>query len=152
MNEFQRGRSYINDELRAAANSNDVEKLYFLLNNETKNSYYQFEKSINLKRIVIPPNISIIKASLFRSCRSLVQVLIPSTVTSVYNFSFSNCISMKEITLPSSSKSITYYAFNGCTSLKSITIPPTVTSIEDDAFINYSSLKKYYSSYGFKNN
>lgn len=38
-NEFQRGRSYINDELRAAGNSNDVEKLYFLLNNETKNSY-----------------------------------------------------------------------------------------------------------------
>ena len=129
-------------ELKAAANSNDYELIYFALLLKDILSYFSFENNRHLKRIVIPPNIYSISPRLFRSCKSLTQVLIPPPVTSIGTFAFSNCISLKEIAFPSSLASISHYAFNGCKSLVAVTIPSSVKTIEEGAFMNCSSLKQ----------
>ena len=71
--------------------------------------------------IVIPNNITTIKASTFCNCLSLQSVVIPNTVTSIGNRAFTGCNNIDTLVIPSSVSSISIVAF-GATNFKKLII------------------------------
>ncbi len=94
-----------------------------------------------LKKIFIPPTVSVIGDGAFSGCRFLNGVELPTGITRIGKRTFENCSSLSEIKLPEQLKLIDESAFENCESMSSITIPSSVTEIGMYAFRNCSSLK-----------
>ena len=105
----------------------------------TNTSGVNFKNKKNLRKIILPENLTSIESSAFSSCSSLTSIIIPNSVTYIGNFAFSSCDALRSITIPNSVTSIGNSAFSSCDALRSIIIPNSVTSILDDAF-SYCSL------------
>lgn len=93
-----------------------------------------------LTELVIPEEITEIKAYAFQNCSSLTSVTMGTGVTSIGNNAFDGCSSLTSIDIPAGVTSIGDSAFSGCSSLTSIDIPTGVTSIGGSAFSRCSSL------------
>ena len=103
-------------------------------------SFYNL--SINgepLTDLVVPSDVTKIKANSFRYCNSLSTLFIPNSVTEIDELAFASC-GLNTITISNSVTSIGTNAFSGCSYLTSITIPKSVTYIGDRAFYNCSRL------------
>ena len=93
-----------------------------------------------VKEIVIPDNVTEIKAYAFYSFEGVTSVTIGNSVTSIGSCAFYDCTSLTSVTIPDSVTSIGVGAFLNCESLTSVTIPDSVTSIGNSAFDSCSSL------------
>ena len=128
--------------IKAAANNNEIEIIYFLLSNEEKISDILFYGIEELTAIAIPYSVESIEYSSFRECKSLARIIIPSSVKSIGQSAFNGCSSLIEINIPSSVKSIGDCAFFYCESLR-ITIPSSFKA-NTKSFINYTKSITYY--------
>lgn len=89
-----------------------------------------------VKNLVIPFSVDLIKPYVFYGCSGLTSVAIPNTIRSIGERAFAECRGLTSITIPTSVSSIDFSAFQGCTGLTSLTIPPTVSSLDGFAFNN----------------
>lgn len=103
--------------------------------------YAFFNDSENLKSVIIPNSVTIIKTHAFEDCRSLENIIIPNSVKIIEAGAFGSCTSLKNIKLPENLSLIDEGVFNYCISLENITIPNSVTTIGEGAFCGCSSLK-----------
>ncbi|KAK8837976.1 hypothetical protein M9Y10_035920 [Tritrichomonas musculus] len=127
--------------LKEAVYKNNVEIIYYLLQDKKEIDSKCFNGNKNLKAIALPFSIACIGIRSFTNCHNLSQVIISSSVKSICNHAFENCLSLKQITIPSSVTSIGKYAFHECNSLRQIKIPSSVTSIGNHAFSKCSQLE-----------
>ena len=91
---------------------------------------------------VIEDGIKEIPNKAFCQRRDLKYVIIPSTVTVVRYASFAQCSSLKSITIPQSTVRIEGMSFFECSSLTSVTIPSAVNSVGLSAFLRCRNLEK----------
>ena len=103
---------------------------------------YAFAGCKNLKRIVIPNNISIIACDAFSGCESLEEITICGSIDKISDSLFYGCSSLKNITLPKGITKIGEHAFCDCISLEEVDIPEGVTHIGVYAFSGCHNLKK----------
>lgn len=75
-----------------------------------------------IKDLVIPDDITLIKDLAFYGCFGLTSVTIPNSVTKIGNFAFSDCWGLAEVIIPNSVTEIGYSAFYGCGGLKEVNI------------------------------
>ena len=115
----------------------------------TYNSYSWcsfYNLSINgepLTDLVIPSDVTRIRANSFLYCVGLSTLFIPDSVTEIDEYAFASC-GLNSITISNSVTSIGANAFYGCSYLTSIIIPKSVTYIGDRAFYNCSRLASVY--------
>ena len=76
----------------------------------------------------------------------ITALVIPDDITEIKAYAFSGCDSLVSVTIPDSKTSINDYAFSNCDSLISVTIPGSVISISDSAFSNCDSFTDVYIS------
>ncbi|HQN24740.1 MAG TPA: leucine-rich repeat domain-containing protein [Bacteroidales bacterium] len=98
-----------------------------------------FEKNVNLRRLVVSDNLQGIPMNSFKGCTSLYKIDIPEGVeTSTY---------ASEAYTPRSSdyfdKRIGYEAFAGCTNLVSVDVPDAMQEIGDFAFAGCTNLQTF---------
>ena len=129
-------------------------------NTISSHSFYQLS---NLRKIILPQNITSIDDYAFESCGNLQEVLnIPETCTSIgYRAfansgltsieinkgvktiggeAFQNCQNLTNLTLVKGLECIDSWAFSDCYNLRKLVLPTTLKRIEDGAFSNCSSL------------
>lgn len=92
--------------------------------------------------LVIPSNITTVKAYSFLGCTSIKNLTIPDTVTAISDSSFYGCTSLENITFSKNMTAICDRAFYGCTSLEKVVIPENIKTISFAAFRNCSGLKR----------
>lgn len=83
-----------------------------------------------IKNLVIPNEITVIKPFAFIGCSNLTSITIHNSVTHIEHRAFEDCSGLTSITFPNSVTSIGDFAFRDCSSLTSITIGNSVESIE----------------------
>ncbi len=94
----------------------------------------------SITSVTIPDNVILINMSAFRYCSGLRSATIGNSVTTIGDYVFDGCTSLNNLTMGSSVSSIGAYAFNNCSSLPNITLPNLVTSIGNYSFQNCSNL------------
>lgn len=83
--------------------------------------------------LVIPEDITEIKAAAFDGCRSLKSVTLHDKITSIGEDAFDDCYKLTSIQFPNSLTNIGRYAFRG-TALTEVELPSSVTTIAYGAF------------------
>jgi hypothetical protein len=73
--------------------------------------------------IIIPANVTSIRAAAFFKCTNLTSITIPASVTSVGVVAFYRCTSLTNITIPSNVMSVGIAAFGGWNDSQTINIP-----------------------------
>ena len=78
----------------------------------------------------------------FSGCENLKKVILPEQLSELSPRVFQNCSSLESINLPDSLKAIGAEALKNCSFLKALTIPNTVTSIGKNIIAGCTSLKE----------
>lgn len=107
--------------------------------NITEIKAYSFYNCKSLESIQISNNVSSIGQSAFTLCTNLTSVTLPNALTTIGNGAFATCTNLTSISLPENLTSIGESAFSG-TTLTSITIPKNTISLGANAFQNCTSL------------
>ena len=82
---------------------------------ETTSPYYVLTNDYpQVRKVVMPSEITKIGANAFRDCQNLTDVKIPNYVTTIGQYAFCNCISLSKIEIPYSVTNITDLAFYNC--------------------------------------
>ena len=81
-----------------------------------------FTVNKNIKSVVIPSSVKVIRESAFSYCESLENVTLPEELFYIGKKAFSNCVSLKMVTLPEKLFVIELDAFRN-TGLTSVTLP-----------------------------
>lgn len=123
------------DELYSLLINTDIDILPYVKEIPAK----YFEGS-NIKRIIIPKNITKINWGAFKDCKNLKYVTIPDSVTRIGNHAFQGCTSLEYISL-SQIEYLHSYTFDGCINLKSVQLPVGLKKIENNAFSKCNSLE-----------
>ena len=92
--------------------------------NPLHSAHHLFLNGVEIKNLVIPNNVTIIRGGAFYGCSGLTSVTIGNSVTSIGNYAFSGCSGLTSITIPNSVTSIGEGAFAGCD------IPEVISKIE----------------------
>lgn len=93
-----------------------------------------------LKRVIIPDNVTVIGTNVFNGCVNLTDVQLPLFLTRIETGIFRYCISLERIEIPFSVTYIGPFAFCDCVSLQEISLL-SVTSIGESAFDNCQKLE-----------
>ena len=93
-----------------------------------------------LTSVEIPNSVTYIGIDTFYECSGLTSVVIPNSVTSIGSSAFEDCSGLTSVSIGNSVTSIGNYAFSGCSGLTSVEIPNSVTSIGQYAFYGCSGL------------
>lgn len=88
------------------------------------------DENTEIKDLIIPNGVTVIKSGLFSSCSELTSVTLPNSVIVIESNSFASCTSLTSLIVPNGVKTIRSKAFANCSSLSSITIPASVNCIE----------------------
>lgn len=94
-----------------------------------------------IKDIVIPSEVSVVKDYCFFSCKWLNTISFPNTLKKIDNFAFRFCDNLTSLTIPDGVESIGEYAFGECSAIQSVEFPNSVNSIGVLAFGMCSNLK-----------
>ena len=94
----------------------------------------------DIKKIIVPNSIKIIRHSTFYDCKDLISIVIPDSIEYIKNYTFYKCVNLTSVIIPDSIKNIEVYAFARCENLTSINISDSVKSIGSFAFINCKNL------------
>ena len=122
------------------ADINTELKKVILPKNITEIPYYFFSGCENLKEIDIPTSVISIGESAFENCKNLTTVIIPEGVTSIEKETFQNCENLTTMIIPKNVVNIEEAAFRNCNNLTTITIPESVIKIGNDAFLRCNKL------------
>ena len=95
---------------------------------------YAFNCSYDLKSIMIPENVTIIKNTSFYDIPEVEKIIVPEGVTQIENNSFYFPNKLKYLYLPSTLTTIGDSAFAGPWTLRELIIPENVSSIGTNAF------------------
>lgn len=98
---------------------------------------------LDIKKIIVPCNVTTIGSYAFYNCSSLTSVMIPNRVTSIGRYAFYKCSCLTSLMIPNSVREIGYCAFVGCTRLTSVTIGNGITHIKPNAFDDCNNLKSF---------
>lgn len=98
-----------------------------------------FENNKEIKEIILPKNISIIKPMTFKNS-SLEKITLNEKLKGICNNAFCDCKNLKEKKLPESLIYIEYLAFANCKSLEKVYIPSSIQRINKNAFKNSNTL------------
>lgn len=110
--------------------------------NGCKLESYIFYGCLELEKVHLPEDLTLLDEGTFAFCRCLTDVNIPSTLEGISWYAFSGCWKLNGIQLPSTLTSIGKGAFKYCLSLGEISIPETVTTLMAEAFAGCISLEK----------
>lgn len=136
-------------------------------------SAFSFYQLSNLRKVMLPQNITSIDEYAFAECTNLSEVLyMPETCTEIKSSAFSNsglqsivinkgvkrigydafnrCSRLQEVTFTKGLEEIGGRAFQECYSLKKLVFPTTLKRIEENAFYNCSQLEKIDFAEGLK--
>lgn len=102
------------------------------LSNPLCNGHKLFLNGSEVKSLVIPNDVTIIRNYTFSCCHSITSVTIPNCVTKIGNYAFDHC-SLTSLTIPNSVTSIGEKAFSYCP-LKTIHIGESINRIGYYAF------------------
>lgn len=101
-----------------------------------------FENNKEIKEIILPKNISIIKPMTFKNS-SLEKITLNEKLKGICNNAFCDCKNLKEIKLPESLIYIEYLAFANCKNLEKVYIPSSIQRINKNAFKNSNNVTIY---------
>ena len=125
-------------------------------------SFYNMK---NLRKVVLPQNITSIGYNAFYGCTNLNEVLdMPESCTNIESNAFAysgitsiiigegvrtiggnafeNCPNLRDVTMGKNVKTIGYGAFRNCNNLTNLTLVKGLETIESEAFANCGSLRK----------
>lgn len=88
----------------------------------------------NIKKVVLPENVSIIYDDAFADCANLTSVTLPTYLNEIGNRAFKDCAKLETVGTGLSLKFIGTEAFSGCTALKELYPPANMESIGERAF------------------
>ena len=111
-------------------------------NNPLYYAHHLYLNGTEIKNLIIPDDVFMIKPSAFYGCTGLNSVIIPNSVIDIGNSTFYDCSGLTSVSFGNSLTKISEYSFSGCTKLTSVTIPSSVTSIDNNAFRSCTSLIK----------
>jgi hypothetical protein len=100
-----------------------------------------FSSCINLRRINIPPKVTVIEKSTFMNCERLEEVVLSSQTEKIISSAFSGCKMLRKIDFPDTLVKIGSYAFSYCLGLTEIRIPQHLQRISEYAFSNCRNLE-----------
>ena len=111
-----------------------------------------FKDAEHLRRVTLPPTLTMIDDYAFMNCTSLEEIVLPETVTNLGWESFCNCASLREVTIPAAVEEIEEFVFEGCASLEAIHVDGknqhykdldgVLFNIEGTTLIRYPSAKE----------
>jgi hypothetical protein len=104
---------------------------------------FAFTGCVNLKRVVIPESVKAIEMHAFKGCENLTEINFPNALQSIGRNSFQGCKSLERIVLPDSVSILSRHVFRDCSNLKEIVVPKTMSIIDDWAFSGCSSLESF---------
>lgn len=99
-------------------------------NNETVLTAYRG----HLKRVEIPPEVTVIGIHAFRRCFSMEELVVPAGVKIIEEEAFNGCYGLKKVTFCEGLKQIRHRAFWCCSALRSVTFPRSLTQIGSRSF------------------
>ena len=107
-------------------------------------SLYAFSlyEAKNLKKVILPNTLELIREEAFRNCSALEEIVMADSVNTIERAAFMDCKSLTKITIPKSLTTIVTETFRGCHALETLTIPANVTTIEKRAFGTLNSFKR----------
>ena len=97
-----------------------------------------------ITNLVIPSDVTEIKAFAFHNCTGLTSVTIPNSVTTIGSYAFYGCDGFTSITIPNSVTTIGHEAFSNCSKLETVKIGKSIKYIFDGAFANCGNLADVY--------
>ncbi len=95
-------------------------------------AHHLFIGTIEIRNLVVPDEISILKKYVFAGGNSFTSIEIPNHVNYIEDYAFAGCSSITSITIPESITSLC--GFREMEGLVNVNIPNSVTSIEPAAF------------------
>ncbi len=104
---------------------------------------WTFRENKELKEVIIPDSVTILKQNLFMNCSNLEKVTLPKKVTEFGDQLFEGCSSIKIIVVPEGVTKLEYREFARCTSLEEIVLP-AIDEIGEAVFSQCSQIKKVY--------
>lgn len=103
-----------------------------------KDAFSNFE---NLQSVEIPESVTSFEDSAFQSCISLTTIVISSKGTEIGANCFFYCSSLKSVQLSNNITELPNGLFKDCTNLETVIFPNNLQAIEEFVFENCSSLK-----------
>lgn len=96
-----------------------------------------------IKSVIIPDGVEVIKRSMFYKCSQLETVTFPSTLKVIEDFAFYGCDALKTIDLNHCKvlETIGTSAFEGCQTMTKLMIPDAVIEIEEAAFLGCQAIE-----------
>ncbi len=124
----------------AFSNAPNLKKIVLPKNLTTLNMF-EFANDVSLEEIELPDSVTTLDSSVFQGCTSLKRIEIPEGVTELPYALFIDCSSLEEVTLHEGITTLGLGCFANCESLKTISLPSTVKTIEDKAFLRCRGLE-----------
>lgn len=112
----------------------------FIYTSDNVISYNMFSRCANLKKIILPDNITAIHMDAFEFCKALTSVNIPYGVEMIGNGAFEGCHVLEDIHIPNTVTTIGDFAFRYCDALTSVSIPDGVVSLGLSVFEHCDAL------------
>lgn len=94
--------------------------------------------------LIIPQEVSVIKASAFAACDGITELVISEGVTEIGFGAFIGCKKITDITISNSVAKISTLAFTSCFALENLTIGSGIKTIEKSAFTSCFNLTNVY--------
>ncbi len=102
---------------------------------------YAFEYCYNLEEITIPESVVYIGKYAFNDCDSLTKLYIPGSVQELGDYAFANCDNLKKVTFGEGFKGFSNYTFYSCDSLKTVNLPYNFRYFGEGTFLDCKKLK-----------
>ena len=94
-----------------------------------------------IEEVIIPDNMEMIRAWLFKDCGNLKKVSFGHAVKDIDKEAFKGCVKLESLNFPESLVRISESAFEGCLGLTSLTITDGVREVWPNAFKDCTGLK-----------
>lgn len=98
-----------------------------------------FARCKNLSEIILPQGITEIGSGAFCDT-NLKSIVIPGNVHMIKRYTFARCAALEHVVIPEGVQFIGHYAFEKCTALTNIAIPDSLSKIEDEVFNGCTNL------------
>lgn len=94
-----------------------------------------FKDNTNIKSVIVPEGVTMIREKAFVNCSSLEKVVLPQSLVEIGDEAFSNCTALHDVDL-GGVKLLKNFVFSNCTSLKNIVLPDTLESMWGGVFLS----------------
>ena len=113
---------------------------YHTLSNPLFYAKHLYLNGEEIKDLVIPDDVKIVKYATFYNCEGLTSVVTNNRLTNIEDYAFYKCTNLSSVSLGKDLSNIGNYAFYGCTKLSSVSTGKNLSNIGDYAFYGCSNL------------